>query len=137
MKKLIEFIQRYHVSNIERFNGTHKQRVHAVKRAMSRVGEKAYNLVFNNCEHFKNWVMHGKDISHQTTYISASIVLAATGSYILGVTTDSSGFRKVGRVILILLVIIILVAFAILMLQFNQNKEESHLNHLLPKSTPS
>ena len=30
-----------------------------LKRAISRIGEKRYNLLFNNCEHFANWCKTG------------------------------------------------------------------------------
>ena len=34
-------------------------------RAISRIGEKRYNLLFNNCEHFATWCKTGKHRSHQ------------------------------------------------------------------------
>jgi len=34
-------------------------------RAMSRIGEKNYNLLFNNCEHFANWCKTGYHKSPQ------------------------------------------------------------------------
>ena len=36
-----------------------------LKRALSRIGEERYNLLFNNCEHFANWCKTGKHRSHQ------------------------------------------------------------------------
>lgn len=36
-----------------------------VKRAKSRLGEKAYNLTKNNCEHFALWCKTGKAFSRQ------------------------------------------------------------------------
>ena len=36
-----------------------------VKRAKSRKGEKLYNLIFNNCEHFAYWCKTGKHKSEQ------------------------------------------------------------------------
>jgi len=35
------------------------------ERAIRRVGEDDYNLVFNNCEHFANWCRTGKSSSAQ------------------------------------------------------------------------
>jgi hypothetical protein len=92
---------------------------------MSRVDERAYNLIFNNCEHFKNWVLHGKGISQQAITIGAGIGLAGVRAYILGIATESTGLKKTGAVILITLAIIIIVAFAILMLQYKQDQEEN------------
>ena len=36
-----------------------------LRRAMSRIGEKNYNLLFNNCEHFANWCKTGRHRSNQ------------------------------------------------------------------------
>lgn len=36
-----------------------------INRAESRLGEKRYNLFFNNCEHFAYWCKTGENISHQ------------------------------------------------------------------------
>ena len=38
-----------------------------VARAYSKLGQKQgeYNLLFDNCEHFANWCIEGKHISHQ------------------------------------------------------------------------
>lgn len=36
-----------------------------VRRAESRLGESAYDLFFNNCEHFANWCTTGRNESRQ------------------------------------------------------------------------
>ena len=36
-----------------------------LQRAMSRIGEQNYNLLFNNCEHFATWCKTGKHRSGQ------------------------------------------------------------------------
>ena len=36
-----------------------------LRRAMSRIGEQSYNLLFNNCEHFANWCKTGRYSSAQ------------------------------------------------------------------------
>ena len=36
-----------------------------LRRAMSRLGEQNYNLLFNNCEHFANWCKTGRHRSNQ------------------------------------------------------------------------
>jgi hypothetical protein len=36
-----------------------------VQRAMSRLGERHYNLLFNNCEHFATWCKTGRSESQQ------------------------------------------------------------------------
>ncbi|RIX59275.1 hypothetical protein D3P08_03730 [Paenibacillus nanensis] len=35
-----------------------------VERAFSRIGEKNYNVVSNNCEHFANWCRSGRDYDY-------------------------------------------------------------------------
>lgn len=36
-----------------------------VQRAKSKLGENAYDLIQNNCEHFACWCVTGKSVSHQ------------------------------------------------------------------------
>jgi hypothetical protein len=36
-----------------------------LRRAMSRIGEQRYNLLFNNCEHFAHWCKTGRHRSNQ------------------------------------------------------------------------
>jgi hypothetical protein len=36
-----------------------------LRRAMSRIGEQRYNLLFNNCEHFAHWCKTGRHRSAQ------------------------------------------------------------------------
>ncbi len=36
-----------------------------LQRAISRIGEQRYNLLFNNCEHFANWCKTGRHQSFQ------------------------------------------------------------------------
>ena len=52
-----EVLQTLQPTKIDRFPGTEIQRKQAVNRALSRVGERAYNYFSNNCEHFKNWAL--------------------------------------------------------------------------------
>jgi len=42
-----------------------------VIRALSRVGESRYNLVFNNCEHYARWAVTGVHCSEQVTAASS------------------------------------------------------------------
>lgn len=37
----------------------------AIRRARSRLGEKRYRLLTNNCEHFVEWCLHGRARSFQ------------------------------------------------------------------------
>ena len=42
-----------------------------IRRARSRIGETAYNLGFNNCEHFARWCKTGEHASQQAELVSA------------------------------------------------------------------
>lgn len=64
-KELSSILQTYQPEQIDRFPGPESQRHFAVQRALSRIGERAYNYIANNCEHFKNWVHHGENRSQQ------------------------------------------------------------------------
>lgn len=62
-------------SSLSRF--AKKQRIHVkqhrrsfsqtrvIKRARRRLGERKYNVLFNNCEHFANWCKTGRSRSRQ------------------------------------------------------------------------
>ncbi len=69
--ELQEFLQILQPIKIDRFPGPDSHRPAAVKRALSRVGERAYSYVSNNCEHFKNWVHRGE---HKSTQVDNAIV---------------------------------------------------------------
>ncbi len=122
-ERLTEFVQQYQVTNIERFTGSYQQRRSAVKRAVNRIGEKAYNLVFNNCEHFKNWVLNGEGISKQVASIGTGVAVTGVAVYLLGMASDDKGLKKTGAVILIILLVVAIIAFA--MWQHKQNSEDN------------
>jgi Lecithin retinol acyltransferase len=124
-ERLSEFVQKYQVTNIERFAGNHQQRLAAVKRAIKRVGERAYNLIFNNCEHFKNWVLNGEGISKQAVSIGTGIAAVGATGYLLGMALESKGLKKAGGVILIILLVVISIAFV--MWQYKQSSDNNSL----------
>lgn len=74
--ELREFLQILQPTKIDRFPGPDSHRSAAVNRALSRVGERAYNYVSNNCEHFKNWVHRGE---HKSTQVDNAIEGVAIG----------------------------------------------------------
>lgn len=51
-----------------------------VQRALSRVGEDDYNLVFNNCEHFANWCITGNAKSYQVREATVTAAALATAT---------------------------------------------------------
>ena len=78
-EELAKFLQFLEPTKIERFEGNYLQRNQAIQRAWSRVGERAYDYLENNCEHFKNWVHNGIHRSEQAENFKAgSSVLLGT-----------------------------------------------------------
>lgn len=71
-----------------------------IKRALSRVGEDEYNLIFNNCEHFAVWCVTDKSESKQvktvlsltttTIVVYRSIGIASAASQTIGLTASSA-----------------------------------------------
>lgn len=65
-----------------------------VRRALSRIGEDRYNLVFNNCEHFAAWCMTGKSESKQ---VKAVLTHTSTIAIVYkSINTASAATRAVG-----------------------------------------
>ena len=69
-----------------------------LRRAMGRLGEQSYNLLFNNCEHFAHWCKTGRHRSAQvdgwvqTGSRGAGVVLQALAG--LGATGLMAGARQ-------------------------------------------
>lgn len=124
--QLSEFVKEFEVTHIERFAGDSHQRKNAARRALSRIGEKAYSLVFNNCEHFKNWVLHGEDKSRQVITFGATAATASAGLIVLGNTLDSKSVKKTGLVIGLLLILFVFFAFFIWMNKQNNNTPQPY-----------
>lgn len=76
-QELNEFLQILEPTKIDRFPGPDSHRNAAVNRAISRIGEKAYSYVTNNCEHFKNWVHRGEHKSAQVDTAVEGIAIGA------------------------------------------------------------
>ena len=65
----------------------HFSRAQAVARARRRIGERHYNLAFNNCEHFVNWCINGVHLSRQVNHVLAAPVAALSVASKLASTT--------------------------------------------------
>ena len=64
-RELSSFLKSYVPVRINRFVGNEQQRAYAVERANSRLNERSYNLILNNCEHFASFVQNGHSKSSQ------------------------------------------------------------------------
>ena len=53
-------------------------RKETVRRALSRIGEKRYNLFFNNCENFAMWCKYGESKSVQVEKAFAAAIVLGT-----------------------------------------------------------
>jgi hypothetical protein len=49
-----------------------------IARAVSRLGDGNYHLIFNNCQHFARWCATGEHISEQVAMVAATIGTIAT-----------------------------------------------------------
>ncbi len=62
-----------------------------VRRALSRLGENRYHLLFRNCEHFACWAVTGRGRSTQVR-----VVVAAAGAVLLSISTALTT-RRLGQ----------------------------------------
>ncbi len=80
INRILDFLQPI---KIDRFPGNEVERKFAIRRALSRIGERAYNYVANNCEHFKNWVHFGENYSKQVE-VAGNVSLALGAGVLIG-----------------------------------------------------
>lgn len=115
-EQIEKYVQFCEITDIERFPGNDAQRRRAILRAIRRIGEKAYNIVLHNCEHFKNWVLYGKSTSKQIVALTTTAALVGFGATVIGLHAGSKGLEKAGKIILISLLIIFIVAIFFLVM---------------------
>jgi len=94
-KELDSFMRKLEPIRIERFNGTEVERKNAVERAISRIGERAYDYFANNCESFKNYVQRGVNYSRQAENFNEIAGAVSVGSAVVGVAALASKSPKV------------------------------------------
>jgi hypothetical protein len=109
--EMLNYMARYQVSNIERFPGPMEHRKSVIRRAVSRIGEKAYSIVFNNCEHFKNWVLYNDSTSKQVVKIGLGTIAAGLSLHLIGGAAKNKGLQKAGLILLLILIIFVVLAF--------------------------
>jgi hypothetical protein len=96
------FLHEYEPTSIEKFRGSEFERRLAIQRAMSRIGEKAYDFIANNCEHFKTWVHTGEHRSEQVKTVGNVALGVGAGTALLALATKSpkAGAFAVGLLLL-------------------------------------
>ena len=62
-----------------------------VKRALSRVGESDYNLLWNNCEHFAYWATENRSVSQQVRHLGFAAVGATAVGFMPRTHTGDDG----------------------------------------------
>jgi len=90
-KEIEEQLKKYNPERIEKFKGNFIERRSAIERAFSKIGENSYGLFSNNCEHFKNWVHLGREVSEQVDKFGNLLTLSGT---ILALDGFSSSNKK-------------------------------------------
>jgi hypothetical protein len=106
-QRLTDFIHKYHVTRIDRFTGTSAERKTIVRKAVKSIGQNAYHLIFNNCEHFKNWVLHDNSVSRQVVH--SGLVVIGTGLLFVCAAGKKKGLERIG----VWLVLVALVVFIV------------------------
>jgi hypothetical protein len=104
-RELLNYANDYSPVRIRRFNGNDYDRDIAVQRALSRLDQYSYNLIFNNCEHYANYVQYGSDSSNQTKIFGGSLAIAgiATAASSKNESTQKLGLLMTGLGFLTLL----------------------------------
>lgn len=93
MQKYLQFLE---PERIEYFEGNESERAEAINRAFSRLGERAYDYIANNCEHFKNWVHSGEHYSSQVNTAGNVALAAGAGAVIGGLAAKNKTAVAVG-----------------------------------------
>ena len=75
---------------VEHASDPHYSRQQVVQRARTRMGERQYNLVRNNCEHFCNWCTGGSAVSAQVrraqSLLTSTLCVACLTSLLHSIT---------------------------------------------------
>ena len=83
------------VVSTRRYSGTQDPE-ETVARAVSRLGDGNYDLVFNNCEHFARWAVTGDHFSEQVTAVTT--VGGVVGSSVAAVVMGGDVIASAGLV---------------------------------------
>jgi hypothetical protein len=94
--ELVTFLQSYVPVRLNKFIGNEIQRTAAVRRALERLNERAYNLILNNCEHFANWVQKGLPKSEQVEDVGKTLAITGASLGILGLASNDENAATFG-----------------------------------------
>lgn len=61
-----------------------------VRRAYSKLGEDNYLILTNNCEHFANWCVTGKEYSKQSNIVAGTALAATAAKVLCNVSNNKS-----------------------------------------------
>jgi hypothetical protein len=86
---VLQFLQTLEPEKIERFYGTNQERMEAVKRAIQMRG-RPYDLITNNCEHYKNYVQRGERYSKQVDDFGKTAMVEGGLAAIAGAATNNN-----------------------------------------------
>jgi hypothetical protein len=95
-QEINQFLQSYVPTNVDRFPGRHDERGAAVQRAKSLIGQRAYDFIANNCEHFKNYVHKGIASSTQVERAGAGLAVGGIALAAIGAKSESTGATVAG-----------------------------------------
>lgn len=76
-----EFSRGQPISSVDYPEGSCSAPGVTVRRAMGRLGEQNYNLLFNNCEHFAHWCKTGR---HRSSQVEDWLHTGSLGALALG-----------------------------------------------------
>ena len=76
-----EFSRGQPISTVDYPEGSCSSPGLTVRRAMGRLGEQNYNLLFNNCEHFAYWCKTGR---HRSSQVEGWLHTGSLGALVLG-----------------------------------------------------
>lgn len=96
--ELVWFLGFLSPSAIDRFPGTEAGRYIALARAKSKIGEKAYHLISNNCQHFKNWVHYGIESSEQVESAGKAMMLGGLAMTAVGASNKNETLTWIGGI---------------------------------------
>lgn len=87
------------IENFSEFSYTDEGCSESLSRATSRLGEKKYNLIWNNCEHFVSWCVTGQSQSGQVVEIAVGLLtnpreLILKKAIEIGIVTIGKSFQK-------------------------------------------